>query len=79
MAEIKVITFGNDQSPDSVTIRLPIAEAAALARLLGKQRGADNPGTSDQLSAVYACLTGSIFNAHWEDGVDGWFKEARRG
>ena len=68
------LTFDADQDPSEVTISMSVAEAAHIVRHLGKLAPATTvpPESNETLSALYDCLTANVFNACWDDGVDGF-------
>jgi hypothetical protein len=66
-ARISNIALDADEDPREVTVVLSINVAAWLARHVGKL----NPSTEES-SALYDCLVGSLFNRFYEDGVNDW-------
>lgn len=57
------IELGEDELPVEVTVRMTIAEAAAITRIFGRV----TPPTPS-IAAVHNALTGGFFNRFWEAG-----------
>lgn len=66
------IAFDEDENPSEVTVVLPIAVAAHLAKYAGGRRGSDEG--YEHTTQVWEALTGMVFNAFWEDGLDGYYR-----
>lgn len=68
------IAFDADENPAEVTITMSVADAAHIVRHLGKLSFAktDPASSFESNTALYSCLTSGVFNAYWEDGVDGY-------
>lgn len=66
-ARITNIAFGEDEYPAEVTVVMSIDIAAAVVRHFG----ALSP-SSVETTELYHALTSRVFNAFWDDGVDGY-------
>lgn len=68
------LSFDENQDPGEVTLSMSVAEAAHLVRLVGKLSPATAvpPESYPAASELYRCLVSNVFNAYWEDGVDGF-------
>lgn len=72
------LSFDKNEQPSEVTIVMSVDEAAHLAKHCGKLAPAtvQPPDSYFATSGLYRCLTGMVFNAYWEDGVDDYLREA---
>lgn len=63
-----------DTAPTQVTVRMTLAEAVYVTKVLGAMNGIQAeqvmPGGAHASNEIYSCLTGELFNRFWEDGVD---------
>lgn len=76
---IQTVHLDDNELPNLITATLTLREAAMIAKAFGplssdsaREQGLDWEVTS----TVYDKLTG-VFNAFYEDGVDGYFKADR--
>lgn len=65
--EVRTITETLGRDVSAGTVHLTIPDAATLARTYGKLNG--HTGT-EQTSDIYFCLTGTLFNVYWENGIE---------
>lgn len=71
----------DDPYPERITVEMSKDEALLIAVMVGKLNGAKVdeliPGMSatETHSDIYDCLTGSVFNRYWEDGVKDALRE----
>lgn len=74
MASVKQIDLDNDGSPEFITVRLCVEEAAYIAKIVGRHSDVtandvmDNGAAAN--GALYNALTGEFFNRFWDGGVD---------
>lgn len=70
---VTAITFDKAEHPQEVTLTMSVREAALLVRHCANQplnsAGEDYEGTN----ALYDALTGMVFNAYYDNGVDDYF------
>lgn len=75
--KIKTIEYDEDELPETVTVRMSVAEAAFLSKTVGKQTHAAaeeimaDGGTHSSNIYNAMCL---IFNTHWFSGIDGYLR-----
>lgn len=77
---VKKIRFGkNTGRPKTVTVKMSLDEAAAIAKTFGtmslngfREKFPTLP--DDTNSEIYGCLVGELFNRFWDDGVDGYIR-----
>ena len=71
---VKTLSFDDDGMPDGGAFFITGAEMLYLAQLTGRQTGTTAeqvmPGGSTANSDIFDCLSGSVFNAFYEDGAD---------
>ena len=77
--KLRAMTFvGDDEDvlPDTITVTMSIAEAAAIAMIFGKLNSyaiarltPQSPITGD-IDGIYCCLVGDVFNRYWDNSVD---------
>lgn len=80
--KLRSIRFDADENPSAVIAELTIEEAAFIAKftggLTGEQTDEVMRGSQRAKSDIYRCLTGSVFNAYWDDGVADYLQERSR-
>lgn len=73
---IKKMKWNKKGRPKTITVELSLNEAGYLALLTGRNSWDSNrefyPAYAGEGSEIYDCLSGEIFNTHWDDGVNGW-------
>lgn len=69
--KIRGIEFDDDQNPAAVTVTMTVDEAAQVTKVCGQLSAVTEPPASAATSALYLTMTGYLFNAYWENGVDG--------
>lgn len=79
MIRVTSINFDQHENPAKVALVMDVQTAAMLVRLTGELSGATaNPPEAYQASSeLYHTLNGMVFNAFWDEGVDGYEREAR--
>lgn len=67
--KLNKLTFDDDENPETVTVTMTVAEAAAIAAVFGKFNyyALNRLGISDD-RGIYGCLSG-LFNSWYEDGI----------
>lgn len=77
--KLRSITVGVDELPSAVTVTMTAEEALFVAHFIG---GTNNIFREEQMrgggqigSDIYDCLTGSVFNRFYEDGVTDALRE----
>lgn len=79
--KIQSVEFDDNEMPRLVTARLTLREAAMIAIVFGRlsPASAREQGLDPEVTGtVHDKLTG-VFNAYYEDGVDGYLREPDRG
>lgn len=64
--------FDSEQQPAEVTVTMTTREAALLTKHCGRQSAVTAGENYGGTSALYDTLTSYVFNAYWDDGVDGY-------
>jgi hypothetical protein len=77
MASVKSVDFDDAGKPEAVTLRLSVEEAAFIATFVGDQSAQTAEvvmpnGGAVASSALYNTLSGQVFYAYWDAGVDGY-------
>ena len=68
--KITAITFDEHQVPDTVTVTMSLATAAAIASVFGEMNGhARRKLGIDNLRSVWNCLAGGLFMPYFDGGV----------
>jgi len=69
--KIRAITFTpNGKRPDTVSVTMSLAEAAAISSVFGAMNGyAARKLGLDHLGSVWDCLDAQVFNPYFENGV----------
>lgn len=77
---IRSIEFDKKEQPQTLTVELSVAEAAALAQLTGKRsplKAAEDKIPYPETTSVYDALVGAFFNRYWDNGIEGYVKDHR--
>jgi hypothetical protein len=73
--KIKQIIFDDEEMPATVIAEMTIREAVFIASMIGRMTDADASEITPDGAAVHygiwTALTGNVFNAYWDSGLDG--------
>jgi hypothetical protein len=77
--KLKGIKYNKKEGPETITVTMTLDEAAFITKATGKLNydaaNAILPGSGPVVSEIWNCLV-SVFNRHWDDGVDGYLSGA---
>lgn len=63
--KIRNITLDDEETPETVTVEMTLAEAVWIAAAAGVQTP-----TNQVIESIYSALAGGLFNRYFDDGVN---------
>lgn len=71
---VNKISFNEKEWPQEITVTMTVGEAALLVKHCGRQSLLSANECYEATNALYDALTGMVFNAYYENGVDDYLQ-----